>query len=200
MLVGLAAVALFPAPAAASDDGLRVGDVCFGILIPYPDCEKTIHFDLGIAWQRSFNDADWQTYARGFIESGVLLAAERRPSFHIGPVVEFGFDLGNLETGWHLTPKLMGRLWIESIVTLEAAVGGTVAHTILKDPGVVSQTRVGGYASVAFTLHGLFGPFIATEQLFDPSADHGRDHRFILGLRGTVGFWAAAAYALSGGK
>lgn len=47
---------------------------------------------------------------------------------------------------------------------------------------------------------GLFGPFLATEQLFDLNADNGRDHRFILGLRGTIGFWAAAAYALGGGK
>jgi hypothetical protein len=200
ILVGVAAVALLPAPASASDDELRVGDVCFGLLMPYPDCSKTIHFDLGIAWQRSLNDADWQTYARGFIEAGLLFATERSESVHVGPVAELGFDLGQLETGWHLTPKLMGRLWIESFVTLEAAVGGTVAHTTLKDPGVASQLRVGAFASVAFTLHGLFGPFVATEQLFDPNAYSGLDHRFILGLRGTIGFWAAAAYALSGGK
>ena len=199
ILAGCAAVALFPATAAASEE-LRVGDVCLGLLISYADCPTTAHFDLGIAWQRSFSADDWQTYARGFMEVGLLLETERGSGLHVGPVAEIGFDLGEFMSGWHITPKLMGRLWIESIVTLEAAVGSTLARTELYDPGVATQVRVGAYASVAFTLHAVFGLFAATEQLFDPEVEVGRDHRFILGLRGSLGFWGAAAYVAAGGK
>jgi hypothetical protein len=201
LLAGLAAALLLPAPASAStSDDMRVGDVCLGGLIAFPDCPTTVHLDLGIAWQRSFSADDWQTYARGFAEAGLLFESERRSGLHLGPVVEIGFDLGEIMTGWHLTPKLMGRLWLADFVTLEGALGGTLARTELRDPGVAVQVRVGAYASFAFTLHAVFGVFAATEQLFDPEGHVGRDHRFILGLRGSIGFWGSIAYVLSGGK
>lgn len=201
LLAGLAAALLLPATASASSSGdMRVGDVCFGMLIASPDCPTTLHLDLGIAWQRSLSADGWQTYARGFAEAGLLLERERGSGLHLGPVVEIGFDLGEIMTGWHLTPKVMGRLWLADFFTLEAALGSTLTRTELRDPGVAFQVRVGAYASVAFTLHAVFGVFAATEQLFDPEANVGRDHRLILGIRGSVGFWGVLAYVLGGGK
>jgi hypothetical protein len=189
-----------PSEAASKSDALRLGDVCLGLLIPFPECTRTLHFDLGLASQKSSSEVGWQTYARGFAEVGVLLAIEPGSPFHVGPVTEIGFDLGEDSSGWHLTPKLMGRLWIASFLTLDGSIGVTFARTTLPDPGFYTETRIGDHAAVALTVHGALGIFAATEQLFDAERQERVQHRFLLGIRGTVGFWGSLLYLASGGK
>lgn len=165
------------------------------ILIPHPTCAVTPFLELGLSGGESYGYIGKQWLFRGFAEVGVLVAARRNPRFHWGPVVDVGFDVGRVTSGFSVSPKLRGRYWVGgseySLFTLDGAIGPSFERATFNG-GLATDNRAGAAADVGFLYHGVLGLFAGGFVLADPRGVAGREVRVVAGVRGTLVGWLVA--------
>jgi hypothetical protein len=167
------------------------------VIIGRPGCGTQPHIELGMGWGESSSYVGTQWSYHGFIEAGMLVGLS--PDWQLGPVAELGFDVGRVNSGYTLSPKLKARYWIGGwYISVDGAVGATFERFTF-DGGWESGTREGLTAELALTVLGAIGPYAAVYQLGDPGGLASTETRWIIGFRGSVASWGLALGALGEG-
>lgn len=171
------------------------------IFVPRPDCRDYPLLELSLAGGESHSYVGWQWALRGTTELGLLVAAT--PHLHWGPVLEVGFDVGRITSGWSAVPKVRGRLWLgESNFTLEGSLG-TIFERFAFHGGTEAGNRFGAATDLSFSYHGVGSLLGSASLAADPTGRGGAEVRLLFGFRASSIAWgvlALAPFAAYGGK
>lgn len=163
------------------------------VFVPRPSCRDYPLLELSLAGGESRSYVGWQWALRGTAELGGLVAAT--PRFHVGPVVEVGFDKGRITSGWSVVPKVRGRLWLgQSNFTLEGSTGFLIEHYAFHD-GEENRYRIGVAADLSFSYHGAGSLLASLSMGADPGGIGGAEVRLLVGFRASLLVWGIIAVA-----
>jgi hypothetical protein len=183
--VPVMAIEPVPEPSEAEDD---FGVPC--VVIGRPGCGTQALLEIGMGWGESSSYVGTQWSYRGYLDAGLLVGLG--DDFQLGPTAELGFDVGRVNSGYTLSPKLRARYWIGGwYIALDGAAGAAFEHFTF-DEGTENGTREGVVAELGLSVLGVLGPYAAIYALGDPGGRASHEERWIVGFRGSIASWFAA--------
>lgn len=156
---------------------------------PRPECNEYGVVELALSGGGTYSRAGWQSGARFSTEIGILVASTT--SFHWGPALDLGFDLGRLAVGWSLSPKLRGRLWLGRTVALEGS-AGTVFERYKVLEIHATGNRIGLAGEFGISYHGVWAAVGNVAVAANTAGIGGPELRLLLGFRGNLEGWKGA--------
>lgn len=141
----------------------------FCLFFSGPSCTHSLSLDGVGAYQRAWNNAPVDPdYGRLAAEIGYMLHVGRTNG-HLGLAFEAGGAFNDDDVGWHLIPKLRGRLWLGySLFALEVSPGFVFESHSAKVGGAGAQ-RFGAHGELGFSIAGAFTVFGGGEWLTERS-------------------------------
>jgi hypothetical protein len=154
-----------------------------------PECQTTIHFDVGY----DIYPKNGAALTRFAAEPGVLIATGEGSPLHLGPTLGLrggGMSVDWEEGGmdeWQLNPSLRMRAWASDWLTIEGSLGPIIALG-------ADGTRPGVGLSFGPGLHGVLDVEGGVELV---SGDQGLEPRYVVGFNITIGMATVVAIAMA---